>query len=130
MSRRGGRLRLIGLVLGLVAADAAQATAHASQAFSSQGAQEIAFVSDRSGNDEIYLVSATGGRPRNLTRHPAQDSGPAWSPDGSQMVFASTRNGSWDLFVLSLAGGSVRQLTSDRGAEVDPNWAPATQRVL
>lgn len=40
----------------------------------------IAFVSDRDGNAEIYLMNADGSDPTNLTKNPASDSGPSWLP--------------------------------------------------
>lgn len=47
---------------------------------------QIAFVSDRDGNDEIYVMDvilepfASSANPRNITNHPAKDFEPAWSP--------------------------------------------------
>lgn len=47
---------------------------------------QIAFVSDRDGNDEIYVMDvilepfASGANPVNITNHPAKDFEPAWSP--------------------------------------------------
>ena len=46
----------------------------------------------REGNREVYVMDADGKKQRNLTRHPALDAFPGWSPDGSQIVFASARN--------------------------------------
>ena len=43
---------------------------------------QIAFVSDRDGNGEIYLMDTDGKNQRNLTNHPADDFAPTWSPDG------------------------------------------------
>ncbi|MCC6602028.1 MAG: PD40 domain-containing protein [Anaerolineae bacterium] len=48
--------------------------------------RQIAFVSDRDGNDEIYVMDvilepfASSANPVNLTNHPAKDFEPAWSP--------------------------------------------------
>jgi TolB protein len=92
-------------------------------------AGEIAFVSDVSGDSEIYLVPAAGGSPLNLTNHPAQDAAPAWSRDGERLAFASTRRGTWDLYVLTIADGTVRQVTDDPGAEFDPSWSPRARLV-
>ena len=47
--------------------------------------KRIAFTSNRDGNYEIYLMNADGSRPRNLTRHPAQDNFATWSPDGRRI---------------------------------------------
>ena len=47
---------------------------------------QIAFVSDRDGNDEIYVMDvilepfASSTNPVNITNHPAKDIEPAWSP--------------------------------------------------
>jgi Tol biopolymer transport system component len=41
---------------------------------------QIAFVSNRDGNDEIYVMNADGSEPRNITNHPSKDWEPTWSP--------------------------------------------------
>ncbi len=46
--------------------------------------EKLLFVSDRGGNNDIYLVNAGGGDPLNLTNNPADDSNPTWSPDGQE----------------------------------------------
>ncbi len=38
----------------------------------------IAFVSDRDGNPDIYIMAADGSNPRNLTQNSDHDSGPVW----------------------------------------------------
>jgi dipeptidyl aminopeptidase/acylaminoacyl peptidase len=43
--------------------------------------RKIAFVNDRDGNSEVYVMNANGSGQRNLTRNPAFDADPAWSPD-------------------------------------------------
>ena len=40
----------------------------------------IAFVSDRDGNMEIYVMNADGSSQTNLTNHPGYDTHPVWSP--------------------------------------------------
>ncbi len=48
---------------------------------------EIAFVSDRDGGYQIYLMNADGTDVRQLTHGPGENAKPAWSPDGSQIAF-------------------------------------------
>ena len=68
------------------------------------GAQ-IAFTSYRDGNGEIYVMDADGGNLRNLTRNPALDWGPAWSPDGGRIAFTSNRDGNFEIYVMDAKGG-------------------------
>ncbi len=47
---------------------------------------------DENYNSDIWIVSAEGGEPVNLTRHPRNDSSPSWSADGRALVFLSERD--------------------------------------
>jgi len=64
--------------------------------------KRIAFVSHRTGNNDIWLTNADGTGLRNLTAHPSQDTSPAWSPDGRRIAFVSTRHGGSDVYVLTV----------------------------
>lgn len=90
----------------------------------------IAFASARDGNLEIYSMDADGTNQKRLTNHPAADTYPDWSPDGSQIVFASDRSGNSDLFVMNADGSGVRQLTFTNGfVEEDPAWSPDGREI-
>ena len=49
--------------------------------------------------------------PRRLTRDPANDTNPRWSPDGRSLYFLSTRSGTSQVWRLSLDGGEAMQVT-------------------
>lgn len=50
---------------------------------------------------ELFLTKVpAGGKATRLTDHPAFDSSPVWSPDGTKIVFASDRSGVTDLYLL------------------------------
>lgn len=66
---------------------------------------------------DIYTVSTGGGKATQLTTHPAHDTQPVWSPDGTKIVFASDRSGNFDLYVMSRDGGAPRQLTTHSANE-------------
>ncbi len=81
--------------------------------------KEIAFVS----GGDIWTVPATGGEARLLVAHPAYDSRPLYSPDGTQLAFMSTRTGNGDIYVLSLATGALRRVTFDDVPEQLDAWS-------
>ncbi len=59
----------------------------------------IAFMSNRDGNWEIYLIGADGQGLRRFTVNPANDGMPAWSPDGKAIAFLTERDGQWAIYV-------------------------------
>jgi len=86
---------------------------------------QIAFVSNRDGNSEIYLMESDGSNQVNITNHPAADLDPAWSPDGRQIVFVSYRDGDSAIFVMNNDGSAVSRL----GPGTDPDWSPDGAKI-
>ncbi|MGZ4380967.1 MAG: TolB family protein [Gaiellaceae bacterium] len=85
--------------------------------------KKLAFESDRSGNDEIYVMNLATLRVTNLTRNPARDSDPTWSPDGQSIAFASERDGNSEIYVMSAAtGGNQTRLTNNPAVDLVPNF--------
>src|SRR5271157_5911528 len=80
---------------------------------------EIAFVS----GGDIWMVPAKGGEAHLLVSHPADESRPLYSPDGSQLAFVSTRTGNGDIYVLTLATGALKRLTFDDGLDQLDAWS-------
>jgi formylglycine-generating enzyme required for sulfatase activity len=95
-------------------------------ALSGSGGDVIAFVSDRDGNFEIFVMKADGSEPWRVTDNPAYDSWPSWSPDGSQIVFASWREGDGEICVMDANGSNLQKLTDNRFEEELPAWQPNT----
>lgn len=88
------------------------------------GVGRIAFTSDRSGNDDVWVANADGQFPENLTDNPADDIDAAWSPDGTKIAFASNRDGDNEIYVASGDGTNVVKLTSNTSDDREPAWSP------
>jgi Tol biopolymer transport system component len=86
----------------------------------------VVYVSEVSGNPDIYLQSTTGQTAINLTKDsPAADTMPAFSADGERIAFRSERDGG-GLFVMGRTGESVRRLTR---SGFQPAWFPDGRRL-
>lgn len=81
---------------------------------------EIAFIS----GGDIWTVPAAGGNARLLISHPATESSPLYSPDGTRLAFVSTRTGDGDIYVLTFGSGELKRITfDDTRASLDA-WSP------
>ncbi|MBS3933382.1 MAG: S9 family peptidase [Truepera sp.] len=83
---------------------------------------------------DIYVIPATGGEPKQLTRDDCQNGMPVWSPDGQEILFTATMFPDSHriypaLKVVSLSG-EVRDLVTDWGYAISATWTPDSQRVV
>jgi TolB protein len=95
---------------------------HGGLSWSKQGLLAIGMNS--SGGNDIYSLFADGSAMFNLTNHPADDSLPAWSPDGKQIAFTSTRDGHYQIYVMDAFGGNVRRVSHGDSTDFAPAWSP------
>jgi len=80
---------------------------------------QVAFMSARDGNWEIYVLDLANPKPRRLTTNPANDGLPAWSPDGQRIAFLSDRDGLWAIHLMNLDGSDQHQLVPTGGTYKD-----------
>ena len=83
-------------------------------ALSPDGTQ-IAFMSNRAGEEELWLLTLNNGQLRQLTSNAQPQGGLSWSADGRQLVFttANTNTKLSGIALLTLANGGWRLLTEN-----------------
>lgn len=86
--------------------------------------QQIAFESRRTGNWEIYLISADGWKRRQLTDGMVDSRRPVWSPNGDRLVYTSNPDHNWDLYIADLGVLLTRRITQNHSIDFSPVWRP------
>src|SRR5688572_33329306 len=82
----------------------------------SPNGEQLAFISTRTGNGDIYLLTLASGDLKRITFDDALDQLDGWSRDGAWLYFSSTSRdiGLNDVFRVAVAGGTPMQLSADR----------------
>ena len=114
--------------------------------------ERIAFVSNRDGDSEIYMMNPDGSFATRLIGHdfplaawvvmPSTlaatrivrrddwgDRQPVWSPDGRRVAFASIRDGNWEIYAVNADGSGLTRLTNNDALDWQPVWSPDGRRV-
>jgi TolB protein len=91
----------------------------------------IAFVSDRDGNEEIYVLDIKIGKLERLTSDAARDIHPYFSPDGKYLLFNSTRgNGSLDVYRYTFSNKKTERLTATAEHETCARYSPDMKKIV
>ena len=99
-------------------------------------ARSIAFVSNRSGIPQIYVMDMDGLNLRQLTDEAEGACQPDWSPDGEELIFTSpckTLDDNYtktSIFRMNADGSGRTSLTKVPGGDSDPAWSPDGKRIL
>jgi dipeptidyl aminopeptidase/acylaminoacyl peptidase len=119
--------------------------------FSLDGAEAIAFSPDSrelcftantdkdeatSTNGDLFLVSVSGGAaPKRITTNPADDWGPAYSPDGKWIAYRAQRqpgyeSDRWRLMLYDRASGAITNITENFDRNVNaPLWSADSKMI-
>lgn len=83
----------------------------------------VAFVSQESGNDDIYTINPNTRDEKRLTNNGwPSDKHPSYSPDGQQIVFWTNRDGRRSLYIMNADGSNQRPLMDSPYNDWDPIW--------
>jgi len=99
-------------------------------------ANRVAFVSDRDGNEEIYVMDVPSGADAEvsesvrLTDNSIEDRAPILSPDGQRVAFVSGSYDNGEVYVVNVDGSGLLNLSDDEADDDSPTWSPDGQRIL
>lgn len=86
--------------------------------------EQIAFVSNHLGHNNIYSINEDGSDLKQITSNDHNTQWPAWSPDGNQIAFAQQENHNSDIFIMNANSQSITQLTNNEADNSYPTWSP------
>lgn len=91
----------------------------------------LAFISERDGPPELWVMEQDGGELRKLVScEPLQQqlcNRPAWSPDGRLIAFASNRSDDMEIWLVEVETGQLRRVTDNPSLDWMPAWSPDGQ---
>lgn len=96
------------------------------------GQGQIAFVSERDGFPQVYLMDLARGESEieQVTFEPEGACQPAWSPNGLQLAYISPCDGRREqyegasIFVYDFESGRTELISSLAAGDYDPAWSP------
>lgn len=81
-------------------------------------------------NGDIWVAPVQGGMAKPLTRNPARDRSPRFSPDGKSIAFVSDREGSNQVYTMPASGDVPTQITHHTAGYLLNGWHPDGKHLL
>ncbi len=76
------------------------------------------------GNSDIYEINIANNTATKLTKHPAIDTTPSYSPDGNYIAFSSDRANGQQIYLMNVDGSSIKRISNGQGTYSKPIWSP------
>ena len=98
----------------------------------SPSSRQIAFISDRTGRPQLWLMDADGSDLRQLVSEGGHCDSPSWAPDGRHIIYSWQAPKRWkhDIYIVDVASGKIFQLTSGTGSNEHPDWSPDGRHIV
>ncbi|MCL5006115.1 MAG: Tol-Pal system beta propeller repeat protein TolB [Acidobacteria bacterium] len=90
---------------------------------------KIAFVSNRTGNPEIWVMDYDGYNQHQITNYHSLCLTPRWSPDNSDLAFTSYASGNPEIYVFSLLTNRRIPFPTYKGLNTTPAWSPDGKKI-
>ncbi|MCL2439696.1 MAG: Tol-Pal system beta propeller repeat protein TolB [Alphaproteobacteria bacterium] len=91
--------------------------------------KRIAFISDRSGTPQIYIMSANGGRAERISFGAGRYEDVVWSPRGDYLAFTKIQGGKFSVGVM-FDDGTGERIIADGFMIESPSWSPNGRRII
>ncbi len=90
---------------------------------------EIAFVSTRTGNKEVYIMDYDGYNVERITKNGSINLNPSFSPDGRKLLYTSYKKGNPDLYLRKVYSDRETLISARPGLNVTGAWAPRGNKI-
>ncbi len=91
---------------------------------------QIAYVSERGGFKEIYVMDYDGGAPQKVTAHRSTSLSPSWNPASLGLAYTSFVGGAPGIYFAELASGKKRPIVTSGSLNMTPSFSPDGSRVV
>jgi len=91
----------------------------------SSSSKKLVYISNESGNNEVWTSDSQGQKRKQLTYLKSQLSFPRWSHNGEEIVFLAAKQTSLgnDIYIINVATQRINKLSSNFTAHFRPNWS-------
>ena len=94
--------------------------------------RQIAFISDRSGSPQLWLMDSDGTNLQRMVTEGGHCDSPDWSPDGRFIVYSWQAPTRWehDIYVMEVSTAKIFQLTTGSDSNENPHWSPDGRHLV
>ena len=92
--------------------------------------KSVCYISNETGNTEIYIQHLETGKTLKITDTPAEEWTPSWSPDGSKIAYISNRDGNKELYYYDLLSKITVRVTHTLEDEGMCSWSPSSKSLV